>query len=69
MKWGIIMLAIILIVGTMLDLYMSLAVRTFYLTLLHYPDILENQPAKEEKAPRSEKYQTPKKGEKEQNMT
>ncbi len=41
MKWGIILLAVILIVGTMFDLYFSLAVRTFYLTLYHYPDILE----------------------------
>jgi hypothetical protein len=47
MKWGIILLALILILGTMLDLYFSLAVRTFYLTLLHYPDIMGN-PQKEE---------------------
>ena len=67
MKWGIILLAIILIAGTMLDLYFSLAVRTFYLTLLHYPDIIGNPP--EEEKPRAAKYQTPKKSEKEHNVT
>ncbi len=40
MKWGIIILALILIVGTMIDLYFSLTLRTFYLTFLHYPDIM-----------------------------
>jgi len=54
MKWGIIMLALILIAGTMLDLYFSLAVRTFYLTLLHYPDILTNPPVEEKS--RAAKY-------------
>lgn len=41
MKWGIIILAIILILGTMLDLYFSLVLRTFYLTFMAYPDILD----------------------------
>lgn len=39
MKWVIIMLAVILVIGTMFDLYFSLVVRTFYLTKLYYPDI------------------------------
>lgn len=39
MKWGIILLAVILILGTMFDLYFSLAVRTYYLTKLYYPDL------------------------------
>lgn len=41
MKWGIILLAIILILGTMIDLYFSLVLRTFYLTFMTYPDILD----------------------------
>ena len=41
MKWGIILLAVILILGTMIDLYFSLAVRTFYLTMLYYPEIMD----------------------------
>ncbi len=41
MKWGIIILAIILILGTMIDLYFSLVLRTFYLTFMTYPDILD----------------------------
>ena len=64
MKWGIILLALILIVGTMIDLYFSLAVRTFYLTMLHYPDIITVPPPAPEERPRppparSAKYQTP----------
>jgi hypothetical protein len=43
MKWGIIIIAIILILGTMLDLYFSLVVRTFYLTFMTYPDILNGK--------------------------
>jgi len=43
MKWGIIIIAIILIVGTMLDLYFSLVLRTFYLTFMTYPDILNGK--------------------------
>jgi len=43
MKWGIIIIAIILIIGTMLDLYFSLVVRTFYLTFMTYPDILNGK--------------------------
>ena len=71
MKWGIILLAVILIVGTILDLYFSLAVRTFYLTMLHYPDIVTAPPpppaAEKPKAKgRAEKYQTPAK---DQNVT
>ena len=70
MKWGIILLALILIVGTMIDLYFSLAVRTFYLTMLHYPDIITAPPPAEEKpkAPpaRASKYKTPTK---DQNVT
>jgi hypothetical protein len=31
MKWGIIFMAVILIMGTMFDLYFSLAIRTHYL--------------------------------------
>lgn len=38
MKWTVILLAIILVVGTLFDLYFSLAVRTFYLNLMYYPD-------------------------------
>ncbi len=41
MKWGIILIAIILILGTMIDLYFSLVLRTFYLTFMTYPDILD----------------------------
>ena len=70
MKWGIILLAVILIVGTILDLYFSLAVRTFYLTMLHYPDIVTPPPPPAVEKPkakgRAEKYQTPAK---DQNVT
>jgi len=66
MKWGIILLAVILILGTMLDLYFSLAIRTFYLTMLHYPDIMDlgedsKSPKKNKTAlaKRAYKYQTP----------
>ena len=38
MKWTVILLAIVLVVGTLFDLYFSLAVRTFYLNLMYYPD-------------------------------
>lgn len=64
MKWGLILLTLIFIVGTMIDLYFSLAVRTFYLTMLHYPDIFTAPPtpAEEKSKPtprgRAEKYQT-----------
>lgn len=53
MKWGIILLAVILIIGTMIDLYFSLSVRTFYLTKLYYPDIqdeIDNLGKKNQKA-------------------
>jgi hypothetical protein len=43
MKWGIIVLAVILIVGTMFDLYFSLTVRTYYLVRHFYPDLEERQ--------------------------
>ena len=43
MKWGIIFIVMILIMGTMLDLYFSLVVRTFYLTFMTYPDILNGK--------------------------
>ena len=43
MKWGIIIIAVILIMGTMVDLYFSLVVRTFYLTFMTYPDIILSQ--------------------------
>lgn len=43
MKWGIIIIAIILILGTMFDLYFSLVVRTFYLTFMTNPDILNGK--------------------------
>ena len=70
MKWGIILLALILIVGTMIDLYFSLAVRTFYLTMLHYPDIITAPtPAEQKPRPppaRASKYKTPTK---DQNVT
>jgi len=71
MKWGIILLAVILIVGTILDLYFSLAVRTFYLTMLHYPDIVTAPPPPAVEKPKSkgraEEYQTP--AAKDQNVT
>ena len=41
MKWGIIMVSVILIAGTLIDLYFSLVVRTYYLQLVYYPDIAE----------------------------
>lgn len=47
MKWGIILIAVILILGTMFDLYFSLTVRTYYLTKFYYPDLKEDE---EEKA-------------------
>jgi hypothetical protein len=46
MKWGIIILAIILILGTMFDLYFSLTVRTYYLVKFYYPELSEEQPFK-----------------------
>jgi len=41
MKWGIIFLSVVLVAGTLIDLYFSLVVRTYYLSILYYPDILE----------------------------
>jgi len=38
MKWAIIFLAMILIFGTMVDLYLSLVIRTYYLVQFYYPD-------------------------------
>ncbi len=38
MKWAIIFLALILIFGTMIDLYLSLVVRTYYLVQFYYPN-------------------------------
>ncbi len=59
MKWGIIILAVILIMGTILDLYFSISVRTFYLTMLHYPDIIERDD--DDSEARAAVYQTPNK--------
>lgn len=46
MKWGIILLAVILVLGTMFDLYFSLAVRTLYLVRFYYPDLIQEMTGK-----------------------
>lgn len=43
MKWGVIILAVTLILGTMFDLYFSLTVRTYYLIRHFYPDLKDNE--------------------------
>lgn len=59
-KWGIILLAIVLVLGTMFDLYFSLAVRTLYLLRLYYPDLTGDEdtskkPAAQKSARRSKR--------------
>jgi hypothetical protein len=39
MKYTITSVTVTLMVGTVVDLYFTLVVRTFYLTKLYYPDI------------------------------
>ena len=41
MKWTIILLAITLVISTLLDLYMSLAIRTYYLNLANGLEVNE----------------------------
>ena len=52
MKWTIILLAITLVISTLLDLYMSLAIRTFYLNLANG---LEVGPEEEQRLEKEEK--------------
>lgn len=52
MKWTIILLAITLVISTLLDLYMSLAIRTFYLNLVNGLEVSEEE---EKKLEREEK--------------
>jgi len=43
MKWTIILLAIMVVISTLFDLYFSLAVRTFYLNLAHGGEVTEEE--------------------------
>lgn len=59
MKWGVIILAVMLILGTMFDLYFSLTVRTYYLIRYFYPDLKDDDPPSTNKANATKKGAVP----------
>jgi hypothetical protein len=59
MKWGVIILAVTLILGTMFDLYFSLTVRTYYLIKHFYPDLKDDEPSITNKAGATKKSVAP----------